>query len=51
VTTVWDREADVRRLAAERMPMVNGTRERLRYLRDDPIEADEVRAVAAARLN
>jgi hypothetical protein len=51
VTTVWDREADVRRLAAERVPVVKLTRERLRYLGADPIETDEVRAVAAARLN
>jgi hypothetical protein len=48
---LWDCEADVRRLAAERVPVVNRTRERLRYLRDDPIETEEVRAVAAARLN
>lgn len=48
---LWDCEADVRRLAAERVPLGDLSRERLRYLRDDPSETDEVRAIAAARLN
>jgi len=50
VEGLWDCETDVRLLAAERAPLTAGTRERLRYLRDDPVEAQNVRAVAAARL-
>jgi hypothetical protein len=50
VEGLWDCETDVRLLAAERAPLTAGTRQRLRYLRDDPIEAQKVRAVAAARL-
>ncbi|MCU7731157.1 hypothetical protein ODJ79_46235 [Actinoplanes sp. KI2] len=50
VEGLWDCETDVRLLAAERAPLTDRTRERLRYLRDDPIEAQNVRAVAAARL-
>jgi hypothetical protein len=50
VEGLWDCETDVRLLAAERAPLTDQTRERLRYLRDDPIEAENVRAVAGARL-
>ncbi|MBF9128206.1 hypothetical protein I0C86_04240 [Plantactinospora sp. S1510] len=47
---LWDCESEVRLLAAARAPLDDLTRERLRYLRDDPIETAEVRATAAARL-
>jgi hypothetical protein len=47
---LWDCEQDVRRLAAERVPLSAEVRERLSYLRDDPMEDAAVRGVAAARL-
>lgn len=47
---LWDCEQDVRRLAAERVPLPAEVRERLSYLRDDPMEDVAVRGVAAARL-
>jgi len=50
VEGLWDCETDVRLLAAEHAPLTDRTRERLRYLHDDPIEAQNVRAVAGARL-
>jgi len=45
-----DCETDVRLFAAEHAPLTDQTRERLRYLHDDPIEAQNVRAVTGARL-
>ncbi|GAA3912844.1 hypothetical protein [Actinoplanes auranticolor] len=47
---LWDCERDVRLLAVQRVQLSSWIRERLVYLRDDPIEAPEVRAAAAARL-
>lgn len=47
---LWDCEADVRLLSAQRAPLDGRIRERLHYLRDDPIETAEVRAAASARL-
>lgn len=47
---LWDCEADVRLLAAQHTPLNEMTRQRLRYLRDDPIETNQVRATAADRL-
>ncbi|MBM0256470.1 hypothetical protein [Micromonospora sp. 4G55] len=47
---LWDCEADVRLLSARRVAFDGMARERLRYLRDDPIETAEVRAAAAERL-
>jgi hypothetical protein len=50
VEGLWDCEADVRLLSATHAPLDKHTTERLRYLRDDPIETAEVRTAAAARL-
>jgi hypothetical protein len=47
---LWDCEGDVRLLAVQRVRLSSWIRERLVYLRDDPIETPEVRAAAAARL-
>ncbi|MEV0398257.1 hypothetical protein [Polymorphospora rubra] len=47
---LWDCEAGVRLLAARHAPLTDMTRERLCYLRDDPLETDDVRAAAVARL-
>lgn len=47
---LWDCESDVRLLAAQQTPLTERIRERLRYLRDDPVETAEVRAAATARL-
>jgi hypothetical protein len=47
---LWDCERDVRLLAAQQVPLSPRIRERLVYLRDDPIETPEVRHAAAARL-
>ncbi|NYF58842.1 hypothetical protein [Micromonospora purpureochromogenes] len=48
---LWDCEADVRLLSARRVALDGTAPERLRYLRDDPIETAEVRAAAAERLD
>ncbi|MER6594800.1 hypothetical protein ABT214_23725 [Micromonospora purpureochromogenes] len=48
---LWDCEADVRLLSARRVALDGTARERLRYLRGDPIETAEVRAAAAERLD
>jgi hypothetical protein len=45
-----DCESQVRLLAARHAPLNDLTFNGLRYLRDDPIEEDDVRAAAAARL-
>ncbi|GAA3912852.1 hypothetical protein [Actinoplanes auranticolor] len=50
VEGLWDCEEDVRRVAAEHVVLDAETRERLSYLRDDPMEDAGVRGVAAARL-
>ncbi|GAB7045205.1 hypothetical protein [Catenuloplanes indicus] len=47
---LWDCEADVRLLAVQRTPLDDRIRQRLQYLRDDPIETAEVRAAAMDRL-
>jgi hypothetical protein len=47
---LWDCEEGVRLLAVRRVPLTTRIRERLAYLRDDPIEAPEVRGAAAGRL-
>ena len=47
---LWDCEADVRLLAVQRTPLDDRIRERLLYLRDDPVETAEVRDAAANRL-
>lgn len=47
---VWDCESDVRQFAATHAPLDELTRDRLGYLRDDPMETPDVRAAAAARL-
>jgi len=47
---LWDCEEDVRLLAAQRAPLDDATRERLEYLRDDPIETADIRATARSRL-
>ncbi|MGW4942460.1 hypothetical protein ACWEOZ_12855 [Actinoplanes sp. NPDC004185] len=47
---LWDCEADVRVLAVQRVRLSSWIRERVVYLRDDPIETPEVRDAAAARL-
>jgi len=47
---LWDCEEDVRLLAARHVSLSPRVRERLTYLRDDPIETPEVRGAAAARL-
>ncbi|MFI6265871.1 hypothetical protein [Micromonospora sp. NPDC051006] len=46
-----DCESAVRLLAAQHVTLDDRSRDRLRYLRDDPIEAADVRAAAAARLS
>ena len=50
VEGLWDCEERVRAFAAARVPLTRKTRERLRYLADDPIESPTARAEAAARL-
>ena len=50
VEGLWDCESDVRLLATQQTPMDAETRERLEYLRDDPIETPEVRRAAGERL-
>ena len=50
VEGLWDCEANVRLLSATHVLLDKHTSERLRYLRDDPIETAEVRTAAAARL-
>jgi hypothetical protein len=50
VEGLWDCEAAVREIAAERVPLSPAVRRRLALLRDDPIEEDEVRAAATARI-
>ncbi|MEV8504613.1 hypothetical protein AB0368_07250 [Actinoplanes sp. NPDC051475] len=50
VEGLWDCETKVRLLAAQRAPLTDMTRERLHYLRDDPIENADVRAATSARL-
>ncbi|MDI6097219.1 hypothetical protein QLQ12_01170 [Actinoplanes sp. NEAU-A12] len=50
VEGLWDCETDVRMLAVQRAPLTDMTRERLRYLRDDPIEHPDVRAATSGRL-
>jgi hypothetical protein len=47
---LWDCEEDVRLLAAQRVTVTAEVSDRLRYLRDDPMETAEVRSAAAARL-
>jgi hypothetical protein len=47
---LWDCEEDVRLLAAQQVSLTPRIRERLAYLRDDPIETPAVRDAAAARL-
>jgi hypothetical protein len=47
---LWDCEAEVRRLAAEQVSLEPAVEERLAMLRDDQMEAEEVRAAARARL-
>ncbi|MEU8613872.1 hypothetical protein AB0C29_38395 [Actinoplanes sp. NPDC048791] len=47
---LWDCEGDVRLLAVQRVRLSPRIRERLVYLRDDPIETPDVRDAAAARL-
>ncbi|MGA5816523.1 hypothetical protein ACPC54_01475 [Kitasatospora sp. NPDC094028] len=48
--SLWDCQDDARLLGIERAPDRPHVRERLAELRDDPIEASEVRNAAAARL-
>ncbi|RKT18439.1 hypothetical protein BX285_2862 [Streptomyces sp. 1114.5] len=48
--SLWDCEAQARLLGAEYAPDRPHVRDRLAYLRDDPLEAPEVREAAAARL-
>jgi hypothetical protein len=50
VEGLWDCEEGVRRVAAEHVALDAETRERLGYLRDDPMEDAGVRGAAAARL-
>jgi hypothetical protein len=50
VEGLWDCEEGVRRVAAEHVVLSAEARERLRCLRDDPMEDADVRGVAAARL-
>ena len=50
VEGLWDCEQDVRMLAVRHVGLDPGLRDRLIYLRGDPIEAPEVRSAAAARL-
>jgi hypothetical protein len=47
---LWDCEREVRLLAAQHVSLTPLFRDRLTYLRDDPIETPEVRGAAAARL-
>lgn len=47
---LWDCESAVRLLAAKKVDLDDRVRDRLCYLRDDPIEVEEVRNTAAARL-
>ena len=47
---LWDCEEDVRLLAARHVSLTPRIRERLAYLRDDPIETPAVRGVTEARL-
>ncbi|HEX5598973.1 MAG TPA: hypothetical protein VFX61_23605 [Micromonosporaceae bacterium] len=48
---LWDCEADVRVLAANRAPLTENTRRRLHQLVTDPIEDDQVAETASARLS
>ncbi|MBO1416255.1 hypothetical protein J0670_16790, partial [Streptomyces sp. FH025] len=48
--SLWDCEARARLLGVEHAPDRAEVRERLAYLRDDPMEEPEVRAAAGARL-
>jgi hypothetical protein len=50
VEGLWDCEEGVRRVAAEHVALDAETRQRLSYLRDDPMECAGVRGAAAARL-
>jgi hypothetical protein len=50
VEGLWDCEAGVRELAAGHVGLSAVVRDRLSYLRDDPMEEPAVRGVAAARL-
>ncbi|MFE7527181.1 hypothetical protein ACFU7Y_15855 [Kitasatospora sp. NPDC057542] len=50
VESLWDSQAEARLLGVERAPDRPGVRERLAYLRDDPMEESEVREAAGARL-
>ena len=47
---LWDCESDVRLIAVQQVPLVPPTRRRLAELRDDPLEDEEVRSAATARL-
>ncbi|MGX6605971.1 hypothetical protein ACWKSP_28160 [Micromonosporaceae bacterium Da 78-11] len=47
---LFDAEARVRQLAVLQVELTTTTRERLAYLRDDPIEDPDVRAIATKRL-
>ena len=47
---LWDCEDRVRKLAVRQVELTATTRERLTYLRDDPIEEPDVRDAAAKRL-
>ncbi|KJS54457.1 hypothetical protein VM98_18955 [Streptomyces rubellomurinus subsp. indigoferus] len=48
--SLWDCQSDARLLGVRRAPDQPPVRERLAYLRDDPMEDPEVRNAAAARL-
>ncbi|WP_256176857.1 hypothetical protein [Kitasatospora aureofaciens] len=50
VECLWDCEAEARLLGVEHAPERAEVRERLAYLRDDPMEESEVREAAAVRL-
>ncbi|WP_316520730.1 hypothetical protein [Kitasatospora brasiliensis] len=50
VESLWDCEPRARLLAVEHAPDRPGVRDRLGYLRDDPIEEPDVREAAATRL-
>lgn len=50
VECLWDCEDDARLLGVRRAPDGPAVRERLAYLRDDPLEAPEVGAAAGQRL-
>lgn len=48
--SLWDCQREARRLAVRRAPDEPHVRERLAYLRDDPMEEPEVRSAASVRL-